>query len=215
MRHLDFDSEFFGRKIVQVDFPTEHVPADTDMVCLLADCDNTPSIQRAEKSGFALVDIRVTLERTTAPFGSSARLWKDTDLEVLVGIARESHRITRFYSDETLPNKRCDDLYEAWIRNSCEGWADRVLVVGHPSGYVTVHLNDDITSSIGLIAVSAGARGQGFGHELVQGALDFAHSRGRDKMTVVTQGRNIAAQRLFQSCGFRTSKTELWYQSWR
>lgn len=211
MRNLDFDSEFFDLNVVRVDFPTEHVPADTDVVCCLVDADNIDAVHRAENAGFRMMDVRVTLERTLSPFGSSARMFRDTEVDTLVRIARSAHRITRFYADPSFPDARCDDLYESWIRQSCDGWADRVLVVGEPSGYITVHLDDDTTSSIGLIAVADEARELGHGAALVQGAIDFAYSRGRDRMTVVTQGRNLDAQRLFQSCGFRTSKTELWF----
>ena len=33
-------------------------------------------------------------------------------------------------------------------------------------------------------------------------------------MKVVTQGRNIAGQRLYQRCGFLTRSVELWYHKW-
>jgi hypothetical protein len=37
---------------------------------------------------------------------------------------------------------RCDDLYEGWLRNSVDGWAQAVLVLGSaPLGYVTVHVD--------------------------------------------------------------------------
>jgi dTDP-4-amino-4,6-dideoxy-D-galactose acyltransferase len=211
MRHVDFDSEFFGMNVVRVDHPTEHVPADTDVVCCLIDSDNILACQRAETAGYKMMDVRVTLERQTAPFGSSARLFREEDIDALVRIARSAHRITRFYADPHFPDARCDDLYETWIRKSCEGWAERVLVVGPPSGYITVHLDDDSKASIGLIAVCETDREAGKGKELVQAAVDFAYSRGREQMTVVTQGRNINAQRVFQSCGFRTCKTEVWF----
>ena len=33
-------------------------------------------------------------------------------------------------------------------------------------------------------------------------------------MHVVTQGGNVAAQRVYQHAGFRTARTELWYHRW-
>lgn len=217
MKHLVFDSEFFAKKIVQVNanLPQEHT-RDADTAFFLADASDISGIQKAGRYGFNIVDIRVTLSRPTTAYGSVARRHKDEDVDALALIARTAHRITRYY-EAGFDKDRCDDLYEGWIRNSCSGWANRVLVVGEPfgepSGYVTVHLNDS-TSSIGLIAVADRSRGQGFGLELVRGALDFAHSQGAKEMSVVTQGRNVDGQRLFQAAGFRTTKTEVWLHKW-
>jgi ribosomal protein S18 acetylase RimI-like enzyme len=93
------------------------------------------------------------------------------------------------------------------------GWADIVLVEdrdGGPVGYVTVHLKGE-TSSIGLIAVAEEHRGKGVGQALVSSAVDWARSRKVPHMSVVTQGRNIEAQRTFQRAGFLTTKTQLWF----
>ena len=80
---------------------------------------------------------------------------------------------------------------------------------GGPVGYVTVNV-EGTTSEIGLIAVAADYRGQGIGAELVNGAIDWAHTRDAREMTVVTQGRNIGALRTFEGCGFRTANTSVW-----
>lgn len=211
---LAWDSEFWGMRIARaygVDGLSEWAVENTvGLVCLLIDADLPEEAQRAEEAGFRLTDVRVMLATTTLPHASSVRMHRDEDIPWLAGIARSAHRITRFYADPTLDDARCDDLYESWVRQSCAGWADRVLVVGNVEGYVTVHI-DGKTSSIGLIAVAEQSRRKGYGRELVKGAIDFAASRGIPEMTVVTQGRNVAAQRLFQACGFRTTNTSLWY----
>ena len=35
-----------------------------------------------------------------------------------------------------------------------------------------------------------------------------------EKIRVVTQGRNVAAQRLYQKCGFASSSMEIWFHRW-
>lgn len=208
VRYLDFDSAFWNLQMFHVDEAVE--PPHADFLQTLMDASN---FQLALRYGFTPVDIRVTLDRKTA-FGLApldVRLYEPDDLDALVRIARESHRITRYYADPGFPNERCHDLYETWIRNSVEGWADAVLVAGRPAhGYVTVHAEPGGTASIGLIAVDKAARGQGAGQRLVHGAVRYAHSAGCQRMTVVTQGRNIDAQRVFQRCGFLTCATEVW-----
>ena len=38
---------------------------------------------------------------------------------------------------------------------------------------------------------------------------------GCDEVSVVTQGHNVASQRVYQATGFRTSSAEAWYHWWR
>jgi RimJ/RimL family protein N-acetyltransferase len=45
-------------------------------------------------------------------------------------------------------------------------------------------------------------------------ALQWFADQGMDSMEVVTQGRNVAAQRLYQKCGFATKEVQLWYHHW-
>jgi hypothetical protein len=41
-----------------------------------------------------------------------------------------------------------------------------------------------------------------------------AGGRGASVLTVATQARNIAAQRLYQRAGFLTSSVRVWYHRW-
>lgn len=230
---LSWDTEFWGRTIGRAYTPDVNKWAADNLVntvCLLVPADDPAAIQDAEERGFRFMDVRVTLERyTTSKCKASGqeprspyRHFIPEQLEDLIRIARESHRITRFYADPHFPDERCDDLYEAWIRNSVDGWAQKVLVVARvittkdrwevadAVGYCTLHVDGD-TGSIGLIAVGKDERGQGIGMDLVNGAISECALSGAPKITVVTQGRNIAAQRVFQRCGFITKSTELWF----
>jgi GNAT superfamily N-acetyltransferase len=65
-----------------------------------------------------------------------------------------------------------------------------------------------------LMAVAEKAHGQGFGHDLVKASLWWFANQGATRVRVATQGRNIAAQRLYQACGFRTCAVHLWYHWW-
>ena len=109
-------------------------------------------------------------------------------------------------------------LYETWIRRSCEGYADAVLVAetgGGPAGYITCHLSGSPPAgSIGLVGVGGDARGAGTGTTLVGAAIEWFQGRGVQEVSVVTQGRNLAAQRLYQRAGFRIQAVELWYHKW-
>ena len=62
--------------------------------------------------------------------------------------------------------------------------------------------------------MAAEQRGIGLGTHLVNAALQFMLEKGRSRATVVTQGRNVASQRLYQRCGFITHAVELYYHRW-
>jgi dTDP-4-amino-4,6-dideoxy-D-galactose acyltransferase len=214
---LQWDSNFWGAEIAVVSSPAvDWEEENIDCAFLLVDADDTEQIRLAVLFGFNLMDIRVTLRSTHGSAKSGGRPVEPEDVSALARIARRSHHLTRFYADPRFPDERCDDLYETWIRNSIDGWADSVRVVGPigaPVGYVTVHADRE-RSQLGLIAVDERARGHGYGLHLVRAALWEAWNLGCSRMTVVTQGRNVGAQRVFQRAGFVTVKTELWFHRW-
>lgn len=215
---LEWDSEFWGVRIARVDSPDiDEWARDFGIACVyyLAPAEDAGAARAAEEAGFRLTDVRVELARPSERSDAPVRPHEDGDVERLRAIARVNHGDTRFYADPNFADERCDDLYETWIRRSCEGWADAVLVAGEaePVGYVSLHMRGD-SGSIGLIGVDALARGRGVGEALVRGAVDWCAAEGLARCTVVTQGRNVAAQRLFQRCGFRTSSLGLWFHKW-
>jgi dTDP-4-amino-4,6-dideoxy-D-galactose acyltransferase len=228
---LDWDSAFFGFRIArlrQSDL-TPLILSDVfewcdreEVRCLyfLVSADSSKTIELAEAAGFRLADERITLARELrADIGStmSVRAFRESDLPTLRAIAAFSHRDSRFYNDPGFPDQRCDELYQTWIERSCYGYADRVLVAEHllkPAGYVSCHLDLQGQGNIGLLAVADWSRGLGLGGQLITGALLFFAETGCRRVTVVTQGRNCPAQRLYKKCGFRRATAELWYHRW-
>lgn len=235
-RYLDWDSEFFGLRIARYTdnrlseealVQLSHWCNEESIDCLyfLADGDDELTVRLAELRGFRFVDIRITLDtvvdgggrsRRHLPRGS-IRQSAAEDLPALQAIARVSHRQSRFYFDSSFASEQCDALYGTWIEKSCAGFADVVLVSNHhqqPTGYVTCHLTDEGEGAIGLLGVAPGGRGKGIGTELLNSALDWFSDQHVNTVTVVTQGRNISAQRLYQRNGFRTQSSQLWYHLW-
>jgi dTDP-4-amino-4,6-dideoxy-D-galactose acyltransferase len=218
-RVLEWDSEFWGVRIAQVDGPdVEDWASAHGVACayLLVPSSEIATAHRTEDGGFRLMDVRVELEADAVASGADVRAARDEDVPTLRTIARTNHADTRFYADPRFPRDGCDELYDTWIRRSCEGWADAVFVVDGETaaaGYLSVHRRDD-HGSIGLIGVDSTARGRGLGDALVRGALDWCAAEGLPTCRVVTQGGNVAAQRVFQRCGFRTRSVDLWFHKW-
>jgi ribosomal protein S18 acetylase RimI-like enzyme len=232
-RLLDWDSAFFARRIARLEGSrlTPELAEDAltwskthgvDCLYFLAAADDPETVRIAEDHGFRQVDVRVTLrarlENELAPAPNvTTRPFASADLPALRALARVCHHDSRFYADPNFPRARCDDLYETWIDKSCHGYANAVLVVedaGAAVGYVSCHLTDGGTGQIGLFAVDAAHRGRGLGGALVTAALTWFAARSARSVTVVTQGRNVAAQRLYQRGGFTTDAVQLWYHKW-
>ena len=224
---LEWDSAFFGRRIARVRGDSldesgavlEWCAANRiDCLYFLTAAD-AATIAAAEHHGFSLVDIRVTYARDLTGLpeaGTGIRQAIPEDIERLKQITGRSFSDSRFYADPHFDRAQCDALYAAWIERSCQGYATRVLVAscnGEVAGYVTCNLAGD-TGNISLIAVDPAAHGQGLGRGLVAAALYYFAAQGMTRSTVVTQGRNIASQRLYQRCGYLLQTTELWYHRW-
>jgi dTDP-4-amino-4,6-dideoxy-D-galactose acyltransferase len=231
---LEWDTEFWGVPVGRV--VAGEVGPEVDewasakgiacMYFLVAS--GVPEAARAaEERGFKLVDVRVELDRPTAGDETVAvRAAHADDVEQLRTLAGSVHRgETRFYADPGFPDERCDELYALWIERSVEGWADEVFVAeaelvadSHKVevvGYVSCHADEPSgRGSIGLIGVGEAARGRGLGAALVKAAVAWSRERGLHTTSVVTQGRNVQAQRLFQRCGFRTAAVDLWFHKW-
>jgi dTDP-4-amino-4,6-dideoxy-D-galactose acyltransferase len=230
---LPWDSEFFGLRIARLQAKCllqEHVGRVQDWCrleridCLyfLADCQDTATMALVPENGFFLADIRITLGGNPdliaeLPASQLIRRGRVEDLDRLAPIARSSHQDSRFYFDKRFPRQRCDELYATWLRKSFSGYADAVLVAewnGVVAGYITCRITAPGRGEIGLLGVDARAQGVGLGPQLVRAALRWFKDRAVKQVLVVTQGRNVRAQRCYQRAGFLTDKIEIWFHRW-
>lgn len=230
--YLEWDSNFFGCRIARLE--CERLDRATlnealvwcrnnriDCLYFLADADHAATMRLAESDGFQLTDVRVTFERAigegdAAPSSDGIRRAREEDLTSLRAIARAAHHDSRFYFDEHFDRRKCDLLYEAWIENSFHGFAQAVLVAeieGRAAGYLTCHLKG-AESQIGLVGIDSEYQGKGLGWKLIQHFLSWSREKGATRAVVVTQGRNLAAQRFYQRNRFISSGLQLWYHLW-
>jgi dTDP-4-amino-4,6-dideoxy-D-galactose acyltransferase len=236
---LPWDTDFFGHRIARVKgyrLNPQRVKAilewcethAIECVYFLADSDHAETVRLAEDYGFRLVDIRATLQcnirdgqaRLSDNLSETVhvRHSRRSDIPALQAIARTSYGASRFYFDPCFPIEACEALYKAWIERSCKGYADVVLVAqvnDQPVGYVSCHLlSNTLYGQIGLVGIGPQARDCGVGQVLVNHCLGWFAEHGVEVVNVVTQGRNIAAQRLYQRCGFLIHSVQLWYHKW-
>ncbi len=235
---LPWDTAFFERRIARVmghQLNPQRVDeiqqwcVSQDIACLyfLADSESAETIRLAEDNGFRLMDMRLTLEhkaiqQLSSPAMPGNMVIREScadDLPALVVIARSAYQQSRFYFDPCFSDNQRAALYETWIRRSCEeDYAAAVIVAemdSEPVGYISCHLSvDKILGQIGLVGVAPHTQGQGIGGILLQHTLHWFAQQGVEAVSVVTQGRNIPAQRLYQRSGFITQSLQLWYHKW-
>ena len=234
---LEWDSAFFGSRIARLHAnrldpdllrQTEDWcrAARIDCLYFLADADHDDTVLLAEAAGFHLVDLRLTFDRKLAappmtgiyqPATPDIRLATAADIPQLRAMAGANHHDSRFYFDRRFPRALCDELYATWVEKSCTGYADALLVAdrdGTAVGYLSCHLRPEQCGQIGLVGMHESMQGQGLGRKLVDESLRWFSSAGATRVEVVTQGRNAAAQRLYQQAGFKTRTLQLWYHRW-
>lgn len=227
---LAWDSEHFGVPIARVCDPSgpAQMRAAVDAAeslgvrCLtaLVKADWTEAIATAEDQGFRCYDVRIDLDRqieraqgTLADEG--LRLATDADFSHLEPIAQQRFSVTRFAADPHFPEELTRDLYVEWLRRGHRDESRLLVTAGELDGFVVCSLEG--ASSVGtveLIAVSARSEGTGLGGRLLRGAEVVFADGGLERAHVVTQGRNLQAQRLYQRYGYRTADVSLWFHRW-
>ena len=235
---LAWDSAFFGVTIGRLARP---VDSDEEMAMLRAwiaknrvDCTyclvgaaDAESPGRLESMGARLVDIRITYTRNllrtplARQVASGVRRTTAADLASLEVLAASAHVDSRFFFDPRFDRERVRELYREWIRKSIAGsFATGAVTVDHrdrAAGYVTFSGPERCGAGmgeIGLVAVAEHARGEGHGTKLLHAALLELEEAGATMVRVVTQGRNLAAQRLYQRAGFTTDAVAMWLHLW-
>lgn len=184
-----------------------------------------PPPELLDRFGGALVDRKVTLTRPLdgAPpkrEGSLIRLWpRGPAPDALVRLAVAAGERSRYRVDRHFPPALFESLYVRWAERSTRGEiADGVLVALDPAGQqplglITVAAKSGV-GHIGLVAVDGAVRGAGLGSALLAAAHAFMAARGCGAASVVTQGDNGPALRLYDRAGYRPAARTDVYHFW-
>jgi len=189
-----------------------------------ADGTSAETLQAAWSSGFRFVDVRVDMEANVSSVVAptqgkgECREARLEDLPSMERLARTAHKDTRFFKDTNFDRQKAADLYALWIaRNFREHKVFASTAADGnqgAAGYATADIDGNEAGRIGLVAVSPAARGRGLGHCLVDNAVGWCRSHGAKRVRVVTQGTNVPALRLYESCGFKVADVKVWFHRW-
>lgn len=238
VRKLDWDSLFFGFNVAFLS--CMHLTPvifrrierflrreNIRLVEYLCNCHDARSVRTAEDEGFRFTDIRLTFLRhldsdaypgAKLSEGMQFSQAKAGDIPTLREIAGGLYQDSRYVFDTNFDQTRIDEFYRGWVEKGVLGQYDDecwcLYDNGRPFAFCTVRLLKEKSASIGLLGVDDSYRSGGFGKKLLACVLSELASRDVSTLTVVTQGRNYAAQKLYQTMGFQTKATQLWYHKW-
>jgi len=236
-RMLEWDSEQFGipvARLEQLDASGSYAEAGAEKQELLAtvllqcreasirhlsariDTGDLSTIHALEKAGFELIDgiqtFVLSLKRNHGSPPPGTRLFEPGDLPQVLEIGRTAFIFDRFHADPALSPAVADQVNESWTRNCCLGIAADAVVVAEEEGRVTSFVTCRANCEAGrgivvLVATAEWARGRGAARRASLAALNWFSEQGLDTVEVGTQLRNIPAARLYESLGFRLSRT--------
>ena len=234
--HLTWDSDFFGFHV-----GTLHggvlTPSilrfalakcqENKIACMyfLAHGEDQQTLALADGNGFRWVDERLTFIRVHGDVEVSAdldltgiRRATVDDSPILGETAGDAYEFSRYYFDGKFPRDLCHKFYRDWIQKSVTGGFDDVVFVaeveGQVAGYISCRRASSNLGQIGLVGISSSYRGRGLGAKLLRRALEWFEEEDLPRVEVVTQGRNLPAQKLYRGAGFALERSERWYHKW-
>lgn len=232
---LPWDSEFFGRAIgrartgrldgdVAARLIGEATEAGLECIYFFAASDDAPTVLAAEERGFHLVDVRMVFERSSAtPLPERARIdhvvdaAREDELPRLEHIAAQVARQSRYAGDPRFAGD-AERLYRTWIANALHGYTDAVLAARDPGGgealgFACCKMHGELCD-LQLVGVDREQRQRKVGRDLFEAGVRWGNEHGATRVQLVTQARNVAAQRLVQQLGFLTTEVKLCYHLW-
>jgi dTDP-4-amino-4,6-dideoxy-D-galactose acyltransferase len=227
---LDWDTEFFGFNVARINADASQLNWSDIFDTLrnekikLTYLISPIAIENIPNADFevSLVDNKCTYRKEIAPslplhpcIKTYGEAYPEKKLETL---AIESGVYSRFNTDRKIGKQKFEALYREWIIKSVQKKiALEVLVFSNAdniNGFVTLGEKNG-RADIGIIAVDKNERGKGIGKALMSAAENSFHHHGYTAMQVVTQGENIAACKLYESCNFSLEKKEYVYHIWQ
>ena len=233
---LEWDTNFFGFNIgyLSCRYLTDSIYHQIEqfskkhklrLIEYLCNCHDDRSVKTAEKNGFHFTDIRLTFgiklnKNTSYHVGEGSYGFAKAmpeNISSLKLITEGMYKDSRYYYDGNFSIEKLNDFYSGWIEKAVLGNFDDECYClfdnKKPVGFCSIKYRDGNTASIGLFGIDSDYAGKGLGKTLILHVFETIKEK-VNTITVVTQGRNYAAQRLYQSVGFKTESTQLWYHKW-
>ncbi len=233
IQHLPWDSDFFGFKVGKI---TSEISSQEQLTEIITSLQNhnyhllyySSAYKLIESSELEntveikMVDLKTTYAKIVNPNleknATIVSVVEDTEnMGSLLKLAIQSGELSRFNVDKRIGENKFKEMYCLWLKNSLNRQiAQDVLVYKEKNeiaGFVTLGERNNI-ADIGIIAVDFAHRGKGIGKKLMQGAEHICAQAGYNNIQVVTQGANLAACKLYETCAYEKVNEEYFYHIW-
>lgn len=238
IRVLKWDSKFWRKKTATIFTPVINkkvikrisifIEKNKIKFCsFLCNSNHAESVNLAELNKFKLTDIRLTFEKdiklvkkTKNNNDYNFSLATKKNIKELEKIVNNIYQSSRYYYDINFDKVKVNHYYKDWVKKSVLGLFDDYCLILNSKkynkiiGFVSLRINNDNSASIGLIGINKEFEGRGFGSIIMKNLFYHLYLKKVKKLYVVTQGRNIRAQRLYQKNDFIIKSSGIWYHKW-
>ncbi|MDD5547602.1 MAG: GNAT family N-acetyltransferase [Candidatus Pacebacteria bacterium] len=238
IKYLDWDSKFFGLNIGscqpgvfseenQKIFWEEFSKKDFDCAYLFFSHEDKKGADLAFKFGGLYVGEQVVYEMRREDWkgdssdGKSAVLGKISEAEdiQLLSLARKLSETSRFFMDPKFRSFAAK-MYEIWFEKLKNGKDSIIVAAFDEEKKIIGFIGCSITGNVGkmdLVVVSENCRGKGIGKSMMRKAMSSLFAKGVEKIIIVTQAENEAANKLYQWADFKLnlSENKKIYHLWR
>jgi len=164
---------------------------------------NTRNIYECKDLSFSPVDVR---NYSIVEAGDNVRVDETEADTILKNIAETS----RYFKDTCIKKEIALILYQEWLKNSLEGYAEKVFLLYLGKfliGFITLK-GERNKLFIDLIGIDEKFISKGLGGLLINRAKDFCLKQNKE-LWVITEGENVAANRFYQKNGFLVKEFRL------
>jgi dTDP-4-amino-4,6-dideoxy-D-galactose acyltransferase len=234
IEYLQWDSDFFCKKIYKASIDTHHqttsyydviiselIEAGAEGAYLILDTEDKLWEAKLRSKGLVCIDNKVMFTKilnADDSYSSCKEIERysgelNTDL---VCLAYEAGMFSRFKLDKKL-NPKFEDMYYIWIKNSVAGLLADLLLVYKSAGKIEGMITGKIHNGkavIGLVAASKTFQGKGVGTKLILAAESAWLKCGIQKIEVATQKANIEAMKFYIRRGYQIKAITPIYHIW-
>ncbi|MDP5211683.1 dTDP-4-amino-4,6-dideoxy-D-galactose acyltransferase [Pseudoalteromonas tunicata] len=218
LRHLEWDSNFFGQSIANLEINNEiNHELDLNGYSLIqckVPCDNYVQINNLQECGFSLSEGEIDFSLTVLSYDIDISLASVDDSSQILEICDDAFVFSRFRAP-WFSEEQANVFYQTWAKKAITGEHDDCCLILKENniikGFITLKCLPFGEARIGLILVSNKYQRQGVSQKLLSMANQYCINKNISKLFVATQISNKAAINTYIKHGFQVNTLSYWF----